>query len=310
MATKHLTYGLLAGLLGLGVAGCWEPEEYAVETGPPPQAPNEQVAYETLAPYGEWVETDVYGSIWCPSVGVVGVGFSPYGYGRWQWTNAGWYYDSYYSWGWLPYHYGNWVSLDICPWGWVPGYLWGPSWVGWYYGYPYPLLPGRGFRPTHVARPPGVHVAGPVRAQVVAPRLDVSSGRLYAGTQAAPGNARLVNPPGVMHGGVAATFSARAQTAPLSAGARGAPSVNGARSAPTWGYHPPAGAQTARPGPGYGYGYSGGGYRAGPAPGVGAVHSAPAPAPVHAAPSGGGVHVGGGGGGAAHVGGGGGGHRH
>ena len=46
---------------------------------------------DTLAPYGEWVDDDVYGQVWQPSVEAVGQGFSPYASdGRWAQTEYGW----------------------------------------------------------------------------------------------------------------------------------------------------------------------------------------------------------------------------
>src|SRR5262249_54622007 len=110
-------------------------------------------------------------------------------------------FNSYDSWGWLPYHYGNWVSLDVCPWGWVPGFVWGPGWVDWYWGYPYPIAPYWYGRPWHIPRP--VTVARPpvVHASLLTPRLDTATGRLYAGNAAAPTNARLVTPPNIARAG-------------------------------------------------------------------------------------------------------------
>jgi hypothetical protein len=43
----------------------------------------------------------------------------------------GWTWVSDESWGDIPYHYGRWVSDPREGWLWVPGYVWGPSWVVW-----------------------------------------------------------------------------------------------------------------------------------------------------------------------------------
>ena len=202
MLNKLLATILFAGAVGVGCVEYGpEPQEAANIPQAPEQAPTEDQMYQTLAPYGDWVETDVYGSVWCPSSAVVGVGFAPYRHGAWVSGSAGYYFNSYDTWGWLPYHYGNWVSLDVCPWGWVPGFVWGPSWVDWYYGYPYPIAPywyGRPWtiaRPVTVARPPVVH------ATLMTPRLDTATGRLYAGNAVAPANARLVTPPNIARTG-------------------------------------------------------------------------------------------------------------
>jgi len=154
MSNKLFGTVLLVGAMSVGCVE-YGPEPQTVAQQAPEQAPTEQQMYETLAPYGDWVETDVYGSVWCPSAGVVGVGFSPYRHGAWVYGSSGYYFNSYDSWGWLPYHYGNWVSLDVCGWGWVPGFAWGPGWVDWYWGYPYPIAPyWYGYnRPWTIARP-------------------------------------------------------------------------------------------------------------------------------------------------------------
>src|SRR5215471_3133962 len=129
MLNKLLATILFAGAVGVGCVEYGpEPQTAAnMSEQPPEQAPTESQMYETLQPYGDWVDTDVYGSVWCPSAGVVGVGFSPYSNGAWAYGRYGYAFNSYYSWGWLPYHYGNWVSLDVCPWAWVPGFAWGPA---------------------------------------------------------------------------------------------------------------------------------------------------------------------------------------
>jgi hypothetical protein len=276
MATLRLRLAIVLGLAAaMGLAGCVHYDELQPAYAPPEQPPSQEVMYQTLAPYGDWVETDVYGSVWCPSAAAVGVDFAPYRYGGWGYTGFGYTFASYDSWGWLPYHYGNWVSLDTCGWAWVPGFVWGPAWVGWYSGYPYPIAPAIPARPIHVARPPGVHVAQPVHARLLTPQLDPANGRLYSGRTAAPGSARLVTPPSIARAGFV--------------GFRGTP---GAATAWRGGTGTPVGpgwrATSAGP--------AGPGWRAAPAaPHFSApvhaapVHSAPA-APAHAAPAGGGHH--------------------
>ncbi|GEJ57229.1 DUF6600 domain-containing protein [Anaeromyxobacter diazotrophicus] len=97
-----------------------------------------------LAPYGEWVNAGAYGRVWRPTH--VAAGWRPYYYGRWQWTDEGWLWDSEESWGWATYHYGRWAYDPSYGWVWAPGYQWAPAWVTWRYGPEYvgwaPLAPG------------------------------------------------------------------------------------------------------------------------------------------------------------------------
>lgn len=100
---------------------------------PEPAAPvNYNVFYNSLSPYGTWVEVGDYGWCWQPTVTTVNVGWRPYcDNGRWVWSSSGWYWHSYYSWGWAPFHYGRWCNVPARGWCWVPGTTWGPSWVSW-----------------------------------------------------------------------------------------------------------------------------------------------------------------------------------
>jgi len=93
---------------------------------------NYNVFYNSLSPYGTWVEVSDYGWCWQPTVGTINVGWRPYcDNGRWMWTSGGWYWHSYYSWGWAPFHYGRWCHVPARGWCWSPGTTWGPSWVTW-----------------------------------------------------------------------------------------------------------------------------------------------------------------------------------
>jgi hypothetical protein len=117
---------------------------YQPETAPPPQ-PVEQPAevtvnsfYDTLAPYGSWVDVDGYGRCWRPSVVVYNSGWQPYcDHGHWVYTDCGWYWSSDYSWGWAPFHYGRWFQHSRWGWCWTPDTVWGPSWVTWRYSNDY-----------------------------------------------------------------------------------------------------------------------------------------------------------------------------
>jgi len=97
-----------------------------------PAVVSKQIFYESLSPYGTWVEVDGYGWCWQPTVAVVNPGWIPYGDGgQWAWTDSGWYWNSSYTWGWGPYHYGRWHRHVHHGWVWTPGYDWAPAWVAW-----------------------------------------------------------------------------------------------------------------------------------------------------------------------------------
>jgi hypothetical protein len=127
------------------------------ETAPPPQ-PVEQPAevtvnyfYDTLTPYGSWVDVDGYGRCWRPSVVLYNPGWQPYcDHGHWVYTDCGWYWFSDYSWGWAPFHYGRWFQIPRWGWCWMPDTVWGPSWVTWRYSSDYcgwaPLPPFAAYR--------------------------------------------------------------------------------------------------------------------------------------------------------------------
>ncbi len=137
------------------------PEAAPVGGEPPPAATTEAVPappanvtynyfYDSLAPYGTWLDVDGYGYCWQPSVVVVNAGWRPYSQGgRWLYTDYGWYWNSDYSWGWAPFHYGRWFSHPRWGWCWRPDTIWGPSWVSWRYTDAYcgwaPLPPAAGY---------------------------------------------------------------------------------------------------------------------------------------------------------------------
>jgi hypothetical protein len=85
--------------------------------------------YDTLDPYGNWIEVDEYGYCWQP--GGVDDGWAPYTDGYWAFTDAGWTWVSYEDWGPITYHYGRWVLIEDEGWCWVPDYEWAPAWVSW-----------------------------------------------------------------------------------------------------------------------------------------------------------------------------------
>jgi hypothetical protein len=96
-----------------------------------------------LAAHGVWLEVGSYGRCWRPAS--IAVGWRPYSYGNWVWTDCGWYWVSDEPWAWACYHYGWWVYDPNHAWIWVPGIEWAPAWVSWRVGGGYcgwaPLAP-------------------------------------------------------------------------------------------------------------------------------------------------------------------------
>jgi hypothetical protein len=135
-----------------------EPATTEVVEAPPPAETVEQPQpvtvnyfYDTLSPYGLWVDVEGYGRCWRPSVCVYNPGWQPYcDHGRWVYTDCGWYWCSDYSWGWAPFHYGRWFRHARWGWCWAPDTMWGPSWVTWRYSSGYcgwaPLPPYATYR--------------------------------------------------------------------------------------------------------------------------------------------------------------------
>jgi len=116
----------------------------------PPDTGDDEMFFDSLAPYGNWVDVAGYGHCWQPTVVVVDSGWQPYfNCGHWVYSDCGWYWLSDYSWGWAPFHYGSWFRHGRLGWCWVPGRTWGPSWVSWRYNDHYcgwaPLPPGARF---------------------------------------------------------------------------------------------------------------------------------------------------------------------
>ncbi len=92
--------------------------------------------HDYLAATGHWV-TDVpgVGEAWHPNPFIVGNDFRPYATrGHWEWTEAGWSFESDFAWGWATFHYGQWTFDEAFGWVWVPGTTWAPAWVEWRVG--------------------------------------------------------------------------------------------------------------------------------------------------------------------------------
>jgi len=124
------------------------PPPATASTAPPAPDTADYTDYsDALAPYGTWMLVPGYGWCWQPTVVVVNPYWQPYCQdGCWMWTDCGWYWNSYYSWGWAPFHYGRWCRYPAYGWIWCPDRVWGPAWVCWrqapgYCGWA-PLPPG------------------------------------------------------------------------------------------------------------------------------------------------------------------------
>lgn len=84
--------------------------------------------------YGSWSYNATYGNIWRPLPAYAGPEWSPYYNGRWAYTPWGTTWIPYEPWGWAPCHYGRWTFIVGFGWGWVPGVVFSPAWVAWYWG--------------------------------------------------------------------------------------------------------------------------------------------------------------------------------
>jgi len=72
--------------------------------------------------YGSWYNVPGYGYCWQPYA--LGVGWSPFLYGKWVFLrHVGWTWVSFEPWGWVPYHYGRWTFVQARGWLWVPGHF-------------------------------------------------------------------------------------------------------------------------------------------------------------------------------------------
>jgi len=107
-----------------------------------------QYFYHELTPMGHWMEIDDNLFAWQPDY--MGRNWKPYSVGRWEWSDDGWYWDSYENFGWITYHYGRWINDFNHGWLWIPGYQWAPAWVEWRYDSRFigwaPLSPYADFR--------------------------------------------------------------------------------------------------------------------------------------------------------------------
>ena len=99
----------------------------------PPETPTLDYFQAHLTPYGQWVDVPGIGAAWVPNE-ANNLAWRPYmDAGHWEFTDAGWFWQSDYPWGDIGFHYGRWINNDFTGgrWAWVPGYNWAPSWVAW-----------------------------------------------------------------------------------------------------------------------------------------------------------------------------------
>ncbi len=76
------------------------------------------VGFEDLDDNGDWRPTPEYGNVWYPRVDP---DWAPYHNGHWAWIDPwGWTWVDDDPWGYAPFHYGRWVSVEG-RWGWIPG---------------------------------------------------------------------------------------------------------------------------------------------------------------------------------------------
>ena len=104
------------------------------DTSEQPAEVTQNYFYDTLSPYGNWVDVEGCGLCWQPTVVIYDSGWQPYcDHGHWVYTDCGWYWLSDYSWGGTAFHYGRWFHDPHHGWCWWPDTVWGPSWVTWRY---------------------------------------------------------------------------------------------------------------------------------------------------------------------------------
>jgi hypothetical protein len=124
----------------------------------------EMTGYEDLDANGDWSYVAGYGECWRPRAVVVG--WAPYRFGHWVWVGPwGWTWVEDEPWGFAPFHYGRWASVNG-GWFWVPGPVvvrpvWAPAMVAFVGGGPgfrfsagvgvgwFPLGPGEVFVPGY-----------------------------------------------------------------------------------------------------------------------------------------------------------------
>lgn len=94
-------------------------DQYARNNSPDTSSPYGYGASD-LNYYGAFTNIAGYGTMWQPFFS--GIGWDPFMDGAWSWApGMGYGFVSAYPWGWLPYHYGNWMFIPNYGWMWQPG---------------------------------------------------------------------------------------------------------------------------------------------------------------------------------------------
>lgn len=110
--------------------------------------------YGELSAHGRWVRTDEWGWVWNPDVDD---DWRPYYDGYWSTGPWGPVWVSSESWGWPVYRYGRWEYSTGWGWTWIPGRVFRPAHVVWYYGPSYVGWCPLGYWNTAVYVGPRVH---------------------------------------------------------------------------------------------------------------------------------------------------------
>jgi hypothetical protein len=129
--SQGVSQPVLAALMG-APAPAAAPAPPAVITAPP-ETPTIDYFQAHLTPYGQWIDVPGVGAAWVPAEANNPL-WRPYmDAGHWQFSDAGWFWQSDYPWGDMAFHYGRWIHNEFTGgrWAWAPGYNWAPSWVSW-----------------------------------------------------------------------------------------------------------------------------------------------------------------------------------
>jgi hypothetical protein len=144
LKNQGVSQPVIKALIAGGSAGSvTTPAPVAIPTPSPAPAPVVEtpvasapaVSFESfqtqLAPSGSWIEVPGSGLCWQPTIAVSDPNWRPYfDHGHWIYTDAGWSWQSDYTWGNIVFHYGRWQHFNA-RWVWVPGYDYAPAWVCW-----------------------------------------------------------------------------------------------------------------------------------------------------------------------------------
>lgn len=132
--SQGVSQAVLSAMLAARPSAAPAPEPPpAVAMTAPPQTPTIDYFQAHLTPYGQWTDVPGVGAAWIPAE-ANNLAWRPYmNAGHWQFTDAGWFWQSDYPWGDMAFHYGRWIHSEFTGgrWAWVPGYDWAPSWVSW-----------------------------------------------------------------------------------------------------------------------------------------------------------------------------------